>query len=243
MIYWHRHSRMCVEMNDDERITEVLFSGTGTKIEIKVRRSDLETVLKRDPAMIDENDAVNYHTGLHAVAMYRESHELWMNGEHSKARALNYAAHMLTGADIHPGAVIGKDFLIDHATGVVIGETSEIGDHVSIYQGVTLGGVSSKKGKRHPTIGDCVVIGANATVLGNITIGNNVRVGAGSVVLHDVPSDSTVVGVPGKVVRHRGMKVGHDLEHGEIPDPVKDALASMETEISKLRKEIAALKK
>jgi len=209
---------------------------------MKINREDLEAVLKRDPAIIDENDAINFHAGLHAVAMYRESHELWLRGEYNKARALNYESHKITGADIHPAAVIGRDFFIDHATGVVIGETSVIGDHVSIYQGVTLGGVSSEKGKRHPTVGDRVVIGANATILGNIRIGNNVRVGAGSVVLDDVPDDSTVVGVPGKVVKQGGLKVGDDLKHSDLPDPVRDALASMESEIDKLRKEIDSLK-
>ena len=170
---------------------------------MKIDRKDLEAVLKRDPAIIDENDAVNFHAGLHAVAMYRESHDLWSKGKYSEARALNYESHKLTGADIHPAAKIGDDFFIDHATGVVVGETAEIGDHVSVYQGVTLGGVSSSKGKRHPTIGDHVVIGANATILGNIKIGSNVRIGAGSVVLDDVPNDSTVVGVPGNGTVYR----------------------------------------
>ena len=210
---------------------------------MKIRREDLETVLKRDPAIINEKDALDYHAGLHAVALYRQSHELWMSDNRSDARALNYEAHKLVGADIHPAAKIGEDFFIDHATGVVIGETAEIGDHVSIYQGVTLGGVSSSKGKRHPTIGNHVVIGANATILGNIKIGNNVRIGANSVVLDDVPDNSTVVGVPGRVVRLGGLKVGQDLDHSDIPDPVRDALISMESEISKLRKEIDSLKK
>ena len=212
------------------------------KIKMKIDREDLEAVLKRDPAIIDEKDAIDYHAGLHAVALYRESHKLWNEKKYSEARALNYESHKLTGTDIHPAAKIGKDFFIDHATGVVIGETAIIGDHVSIYQGVTLGGVSSEKGKRHPTIGDHVVVGANATILGNIKIGNNVRVGAGSVVLNDVPDDSTVVGVPGKIVRQGGLKMG-DLKHDDLPDPIKDALASMESEISKLRKEIESLKK
>ena len=210
-------------------------------MDLKIDREDLDAVLKRDPAIIDEKDAMNYHAGLHAVALYRQSHELWEKGEYSDARALNYESHKLTGADIHPAAKIGKDFFIDHATGVVIGETAEIGDHVSLYQGVTLGGVSSKKGKRHPTVGDHVVIGANATILGNIRIGNNVRVGAGSVVLNDVPDDSTVVGVPGKIVRQGGLRMG-DLKHDDLPDPVKDALASMGSEISELRKEIESLR-
>ena len=210
---------------------------------MKINREDLEAVMKRDPAIIDESDALNYHAGLHAVAMYRESHELWLRGEHSKARAMNYESRKLTGADIHPAAHIGRDFFIDHATGVVIGATSIVGDHVSIYQGVTLGGVSSTKEKRHPTIGDRVVIGANATILGNIKIGNNVRVGAGSVVLIDVPDGSTVVGVPGKIVRQGGLKVGNDLDHSDIPDPVRDALASMNAEITKLREELDSLKK
>jgi len=212
-------------------------------MKMKIEREDLEAVLKRDPAIIDESDALNYHAGLHAVAMYRQSHQLWIKGEYSRARALNYESHTITGADIHPAAQIGKDFFIDHATGVVIGETAIIGDHVSIYQGVTLGGVSSEKGKRHPTIGDRVVIGANATILGNIKIGNNVRIGAGSVVLDNVPDDSTVVGVPGKVVKQGGLKVGHDLEHGDLPDPIRDALTAMESEITKLRKELDSLKK
>ncbi|MDR0777944.1 MAG: serine O-acetyltransferase [Methanomassiliicoccaceae archaeon] len=202
---------------------------------------DVRTAIDRDPALTSEDDT-RFHAGLHAVLLYRESNELWTKGEYSKARELNYESHKITAADIHPAAVIGKNFFIDHATGVVIGETSVIGDNVSIFQGVTLGGVSSEKGKRHPTIGDRVVIGANATVLGNIRIGNNVRVGANSVVLKDVPDNSTVVGVPGKIVKKGGVRVGNDLAHDDLPDPVRDALASIESEIMKLKKEIASLK-
>jgi serine O-acetyltransferase len=151
---------------------------------------------------------------------------LHIKGHHKSARALNYLARVLTGADIHPGAKIGKRFFIDHATGVVIGETSEIGDDVSIYQGVTLGGVSAEKKKRHPTIGNNVVIGAGATILGPVEIGDHVRVGAGSVVVKSVPPNSTVVGVPAKIVKRRGT-TSIDLHHEELPDPVVNAFVDM----------------
>lgn len=210
---------------------------------MKILEKDLRAVVDRDPSITDENVAVKYHMGLHAVSMYREGHRLWNEGKYDKARQISYKAHRLTGADIHPAAMIGDSFFIDHATGVVIGETSVIGNNVSIYQGVTLGGVSSQKGKRHPTIGDHVVIGANATVLGNITIGNNVRIGAGSVVLKDVPDDSTVVGVPGKIVKQSGTRVADDLRHDDLPDPVKDALAQMEFEIKRLKEGLEKLER
>jgi serine O-acetyltransferase len=205
---------------------------------MKILPEDLAAVMECDPAVIDENDAKKYHTGLHAVSMYRESHELWLAGKFDEARAINYKAHTLTGADIHPGATIGRSFFIDHATGVVIGETAIIGDHVIIYQGVTLGGVSFNKGKRHPTVGDHVVIGANATVLGNITIGNNVRIGAGSVVLKDVPDDCTVVGVPGKIIKRKGVDTETELKHNDLPDPVKNEFDKMNAEIAKLKKRL-----
>ena len=210
---------------------------------MKVDPDDLAAAMEKDPALIDEDDAIKYHTGLQAVSMYRESHELWLKGEKEKAREINYKAHQLTGCDIHPGATIGKRFFIDHATGVVIGETTEIGDDVSIYRGVTLGGVSTNKGKRHPTIGNHVVVGCNASVLGAIRIGNNVRIGAGSVVLKDVPDDCTVVGVPGRIVRKKGVKVNNELMHGDLPDPEEDEMAVLRKEIEDLKKQIAELKK
>jgi serine O-acetyltransferase len=206
---------------------------------------DLSAVMERDPAIIDEEDARRYHTGLHAVSMYRESHKLWLEGRLNEAREINYMAHKDTGCDIHPGATIGKGFFIDHATGVVIGETAVIGNDVTIYQGVTLGGVSFEKGKRHPTIGDRVVIGANATVLGNITIGNDVRIGAGSVVLKNVPNNSTVVGVPGHVIERDGVKMDKKdvLMHNDMPDCFKDEVSKLQSEIDALQKEIEELKK
>jgi serine O-acetyltransferase len=149
----------------------------------------------------------------------------------------------MTGADIHPGATIGDYFFIDHATGVVIGETTVIGDHCILYQGVTLGGVSTTKGKRHPTLGNHVVCGANASVLGNITVGNNVRVGAGSVVLNDVPDDCTVVGIPGRVVKKKGVSIRNELDHGNLPDPIKERILKLEGEIAELRALVSELTK
>ena len=189
-------------------------------------RSDLDIVLERDPAPKSRLEAKLFSPGLHAIRFYRTSHRLYLKRRYKTARALNYISRVLTGADIHPGATIGKDFFIDHATGVVIGETSEIGNNVSIYQGVTLGGVSTEKRKRHPTIGNDVVIGAGATILGPITIGDNVRVGAGSVVVKSVPPSSTVVGVPAKIVKREGTTM-IDLHHEELPDPVVNAFVDL----------------
>ena len=207
------------------------------------RPDDLAAVLECDPAVSDEEEAKKFHMGLHVVSMYREAHELWLAGKKEEALKINYECHSKTGADIHPGATIGKSFFIDHATGVVIGETAVIGDHVIIYQGVTLGGVSSSKGKRHPTIGNNVVIGTGAIVLGNITIGNNVRIGAGSVVLKDIPDDSTVVGIPGEIVKHKGVSIKNELQHDDLPDPISDELTELRKEIAELKKQIAQLRK
>ena len=210
---------------------------------MKFRPDDLAAVLECDPAVSDEEEAKKFHMGLHVVSMYREANELWLAGKKEEALKINYECHSKTGADIHPGATIGKSFFIDHATGVVIGETAVIGDHVIIYQGVTLGGVSSSKGKRHPTIGNNVVIGTGAIVLGNITIGNNVRIGAGSVVLKDIPDDSTVVGIPGEIVKHKGVSIKNELQHDDLPDPISDELTELRKEIAELKKQIAQLRK
>jgi serine O-acetyltransferase len=186
----------------------------------------VDTVMERDPAPKSRAEALLFSQGLHALRLHRAAHRQYVKGHYKAARMLNYISRVLTGADIHPGAAIGRNFFIDHATGVVIGETSEIGDNVSIYQGVTLGGVSTEKRKRHPTIGNNVVIGAGATILGPVTIGDNVRVGAGSVVVKSVPPNSTVVGVPAKIVQREGTtKI--DLHHEELPDPVVNAFIDM----------------
>lgn len=210
---------------------------------MKFRPDDLAAVMECDPSISSEEEAKRFHMGLHVVSMYREAHELWLAGEKEKAMEINYECHSKMGADIHPAAEIGKSFFIDHATGIVIGETSVIGDHVMIYQGVTLGGVSTSKGKRHPTIGNNVVIGTGAIILGNITIGNNVRVGAGSVVLKDIPDDSTVVGIAAEIVKHKGVSIKNELDHSDLPDPVKEEIRKMRMEIASLKKELESLKK
>ena len=211
---------------------------------MKILPKDLAACMECDPALDSEEEAIEFHMGLHAVSMYREAHELWLQGKKREALKINYEAHSKTGADIHPGATIGDYFFIDHATGVVIGETTIIGDHCMLYQGVTLGGVSTSKGKRHPTLGDHVVCGANASVLGNITIGNNVRVGAGSVVLKDVPDDCTVVGIPGEVVKRAGIKTrDEDLMHNELPDPMREKIEELENEIRELKQIIEQMRK
>ena len=213
-------------------------------MDLEIRQDDLDVVMEKDPAIGDEEDAKRFHTGLWAVSMYRLSHELWLQGKKKEARDINFRAHHLTGCDIHPGATIGKRFFIDHATGVVIGETAIIGDDVSLFQGVTLGGVSFNKGKRHPTLGNHVVVGCGAAILGNITIGNNVRVGAGSVVLKDVPDDCTVVGIPGEVVKRAGIKTrDEDLMHNELPDPIREKIEELENEIRELKEIIEQMRK
>ena len=212
-------------------------------MDLEIRQDDLDVVMEKDPAIVDEEDAKRFHTGLWAVSMYRLSHELWLQGKKKEARDINFRAHHLTGCDIHPGATIGKRFFIDHATGVVIGETAVIGDDVSLFQGVTLGGVSFNKGKRHPTLGNHVVVGCGAAILGNITIGNNVRVGAGSVVLKDVPDDCTVVGIPGEVVKRAGIKTrDEDLMHNELPDPMREKIEELENEIRELKEIIKQMR-
>ena len=206
------------------------------------RKDDVDVVLERDPAPKSRAEALLFSPGLHALRFQRAAHKQYLKKRYKTARALNYLARVLTGADIHPGATIGENFFIDHATGVVIGETAEIGNNVSIYQGVTLGGVSTEKKKRHPTIGNNVVIGAGATILGPITIGDNVRVGAGSVVVKSVPPNSTVVGVPAKIVAREGTtKI--DLHHEELPDPVVNAFIDMCHSLSEMEYRMELIEK
>jgi len=186
-------------------------------------KEDIRTVFAKDPAAKSTLDVIFCYPGLHALWLYRIAHWLWIRKFLFPGRLLSHISRFLTGIEIHPGAKIGRQFFIDHGMGVVIGETTEIGDDVLLYQGVVLGGTSLRKGKRHPTIGDRVVIGAGATILGAIGIGTDARIGAGSVVVKSVPDGSSVIGVPGRVVEDRRHAI--DLEHGKLPDPVAKAIS------------------
>jgi serine O-acetyltransferase len=203
-------------------------------------REDIATVLERDPAAKSRLEVFLCYSGLHALWFYRINHWLWNRRFHLLGRWLSQVARFLTGIEIHPGAQIGRRLFIDHGMGVVIGETTIVGDDVTLYQGVTLGGTGKEHGKRHPTIGDNVVIGGGAKILGNITIGNNCRVGAGSVVLRNVPEDSTVVGVPGHIIFRNGKRVVI-TDPKQINDPLSEALAAVATEVNKLRERVHQL--
>ncbi|MCC3144678.1 serine O-acetyltransferase [Halanaerobium sp. Z-7514] len=203
-------------------------------------RADINAVFERDPAANNIFEVLLTYSGLHVLLFHRFSHILYKIGLRTLPRFISQLARFLTGIEIHPGAQIAKGFFIDHGMGVVIGETTEIGENVTLYQGVTLGGTGKEKGKRHPTIGNNVVVGAGAKVLGSIKINDCVKIGAGSVVLTDVEENATVVGVPGRVVIRDGKRVHpeRELEHADLPDPVKDQLLELEEEFRKLKKEI-----
>lgn len=200
-------------------------------------REDVSTVLERDPAAKSRLEVFLCYSGLHAVWFYRINHWLWDRGFLLLARWLSQVARFLTGIEIHPGATIGRRLFIDHGLGVVIGETAIVGDDVTLYQGVTLGGTGKEHGKRHPTIEDNVVIGGGAKVLGNITVGRNSRIGAGSVVLRNVPEHSTVVGVPGHIIFRNGERVVI-TDPKQINDPLSEALAAVATEVKKLSERV-----
>jgi serine O-acetyltransferase len=195
-------------------------------------REQVETIFREDPAAKSVLEIVLCYPGFQAILLHRFAHRLYQWGVPLIPRVISQFSRFFTGIEIHPGARIGHRFFIDHGSGVVIGETSEIGDDVLIYQGVTLGGTGAERGKRHPTIGNKVVIGTGAKVLGNIRIGDNVKVGAGSVVVHPVPDNSTVVGVPGRVVRIRPE--GGILEHGRLPDPEGQAIDDLARRVAEL---------
>jgi len=207
-------------------------------------KEDIEIAFERDPAARSIFEVLTCYPGLHAIWFHRLAHWLWNHRMKLLARVISHFSRWLTGIEIHPGAKIGRRFFIDHGMGVVIGETSEIGNDVTIYHQVTLGGTSTKKEKRHPTIGNSVVIGAGAKILGPVKIGDNCKIGANSVVVRDVPPNSTVVGIPGKIVKRDGIKPTRvDLEHGQLPDPVMESLKQMLDIIHDLELEVKSLKK
>jgi serine O-acetyltransferase len=205
----------------------------------KTIREDLAVVFERDPAATSKLEVVLTYAGYHALLAYRIAHRLHAWGVPFIPRAISQLARLLTGIEIHPAAKIGRGFFIDHGMGVVIGETAEIGDHVTLFQGVTLGGTGKERGKRHPTLGNHVVVGAGAKILGGIRIGDNVKIGANSVVLKSVPANSTVIGVPGRIIKAEGDRLPEaTMDHTNIPDPVLDRFEALERELIKLRKQI-----
>ena len=206
----------------------------------RLLREDIQTVFARDPAARSWLEVISCYPGLHALWLHRIAHFLWRQKLRFLARFLSHINRFLTGIEIHPGASIGHRFFIDHGAGVVIGETAEIGDDVLIYQGVVLGGTTLEKKKRHPTIGNNVVIGSGAIALGAITIGDGARVGSGSVVVRSVPPGTTVVGIPGRIVEDR-HKPGIDLEHGKLPDPVAEAVSLVLAEQKNLKERLKRL--
>ncbi|MGF1571022.1 MAG: serine O-acetyltransferase [Nodosilinea sp.] len=207
---------------------------------LKTLVTDFRIVFDRDPAARHWLEVLTCYPGLHALVLHRFSHWLWHLGLPLVPRLVSHLARFLTGIEIHPGATIGQGVFIDHGMGVVIGETAIVGDYALIYQGVTLGGTGKENGKRHPTLGENVVVGAGAKVLGNIYIGHNVRIGAGSVVLREVPSDCTVVGVPGRIVYRAGDRV-EPLEHGRLPDSEAQVIRTLVDRIEALEKQIQTL--
>lgn len=205
-------------------------------------REDIKAVFERDPAARNLLDVLLFYPGFHAVQIHRLSHFLWKYRLRFFARLLSHISRFLTGVEIHPGAKIGIGCFIDHGMGVVIGETAEVGDHVTLYQGAVLGGRGTEKGKRHPTICNHVVVAAGAKVLGSFTVGEHAKIGAGAVVLKDVPPHSTVVGIPGRIVREHGKKIDQiDLDHADLPDPVERTIRAMDSKIQSLEARIREL--
>jgi serine O-acetyltransferase len=207
-------------------------------------RRDIRTVLERDPAARSALEVLLCYPGVHALALHRLAHRLWHAGLTTLARAVSHVGRFLTGIEIHPAARLGQGLFIDHGMGVVIGETAEVGDNVTLLQGVTLGGTSLRREKRHPTLGNNVVVGAGAKIIGAFTIGDNSRIGAGSVVVREVPPNCVVVGVPGRVTYKDGQRVGDiDLNQTDLPDPLAKALEQLVERIRTLEAEMETLRK
>lgn len=206
-------------------------------------KEDIRTVFERDPAAKNVLEVLLCYPGLHAIWIHRIAHWFYRRRLYTVARLISHIGRFLTGIEIHPGARLGRRVFIDHGMGTVIGETAEVGDDVTLYQGVTLGGTGKEKGKRHPTVENGVMIAAGAKVLGNIRVGAGSKIGAGAVVIRPVPPGCTVVGVPGRVVRREGQPVPRpDLEHGDLPDPVAEALAALLHRLEHLEAQVAELR-
>ncbi len=202
-------------------------------------KQDLRAVFDRDPAATSKLEVILTYAGFHALLAYRISHRIKSMGIPFLPRAISQLARWLTGVEIHPSARIGTGFFIDHGMGVVIGETAEIGDYVTLFQGVTLGGTGKERGKRHPTLGNHVVVGAGAKILGGITIGDNVKIGANSVVLKNVPPNSTVIGVPARIIKTQGERLPDaTMDQVNLPDPISDRFLALEQELIEIRKKL-----
>jgi serine O-acetyltransferase len=240
---WHIEGvRQSKDASKNARIEKVTLL-KGFNVVLSALKADFQVIFKKDPAARNWLEVMFCYPGLQALLFHRVAHWLWVLGLPFAPRFLSHLGRFFTGIEIHPGATIGQGVFIDHGMGVVIGETAIIGDNCLIYQGVTLGGTGKETGKRHPTLGENVVVGTGAKVLGNLQIGNNVRIGANSVVLRDVPSDCTVVGVPGRIVYRAGTKVD-PLEHGRLPDSeaqairyLVDRIESLEAQVRQLQQE------
>ncbi len=210
---------------------------------LQTLREDFKAVFERDPAVRSVFEIIFCYPGFHALLFHRTAHALWKRRFHFPARFISHLGRFLTGIEIHPGAKIGRGFFIDHGMGVVIGETAEIGDNCTLYHGVTLGGTSWAKEKRHPTLGNNVVVGSGAKILGPFTVGDNAKVGSNSVVVKEVPPSSTVVGVPGRIVFSDGLSEEKkpDLEHGRLPDPEAKAISCLFDQIRALERKVSEL--
>ena len=220
-------------------VEDKIFDGRCFFSEIKESiLEDVAAVRERDPAARSDIEVMLLYSGVHAMLAYRVAHKLYVNKKFLPARAVSQLARFLTGIEIHPGAEIGKRLMIDHGSGVVIGETCIIGDDCTIYQGVTLGGTGKDTGKRHPTLGNNVMVGAGAKVLGPFYIGDNTKIAANAVVLKEIPENCTAVGIPAKVVRREGVKVEDTLDHIHIPDPVAQEIKRLEEKINALEAEL-----
>ena len=206
-------------------------------------KEDVKTVFQKDPAARSWIEVVLCYPGLHAIWSHRFAHYLWKHKFYFIARLLSHITRFFTGIEIHPGAKIGRRFFIDHGMGIVIGETTEIGDDVLLYKGVVLGGTSLEKTKRHPTLGNNIIVGSNAIVMGAISIGDNARIGAASVVTHSVPANATAVGIPARVSMGHTQEEINKLEHAKLPDPVADAMKYVLSEQRKLEERINKLEK
>ena len=214
----------------------------GAKNLIKSVKNDVRAVRERDPAARSDMEVLLLYSGVHALIAHRIAHGLYNKKHYFSARAISQIAKTITGIEIHPGAKIGKGLMIDHGTGVVIGETAVIGDNCTIYQGVTLGGTGKDVGKRHPTLGNNVMVGAGAKVLGPFYIGDNTKIAANAVVLEEIPENCTAVGIPAKIVKREGVKVVDDLDQIHIPDPVAQEFKKLEEKLALLEAELDSIK-